>query len=270
MSLKVAVCGAMGKMGQATIRAVSSDPDLELSALIDSQGGEFEGTPVWKDLAEALVQVKPEVCVDFTHPDVAVSNALTCLEHAVAPVVGTSGIDATGLERIRSETSLTPALVVPNFAIGALLMMRFAEIAARWMPEAAILELHRFEKEDAPSGTAMHTAERIYEARRTLISDSQDSPTPSAGVEMQSVERIIKADGALGATVQGVPVHSIRLPGLLAHQEVLFGAPGETLTIRHDSLDRVSFMPGVLLAVRRVRELKGLTVGLENLMFEGS
>lgn len=252
MSLKVAVCGAMGKMGQATVRAVLGDPELELAALIDTEGGELEGMPVWKDLTEALVQVKPEVCVDFTEPGSAVDNALACLELGVSPVVGTSGMDAEALERIRAASSTIPAIVVPNFAIGAVLMMRFAEMAAKWMPEAAVVELHRFEKEDAPSGTAMHTAERIGKARQPT-----DRP-----------QRLIKADGAMGALVEDVPVHSIRLPGLLAHQEVLFGAPGETLTIRHDSLDRVSFMPGVLLAIRKVRSLESLTVGLETLVFE--
>lgn len=253
MSLKVAVCGAMGKMGQATVGAISGASDLELSALIDVQGGDHGGKSVWTSLAEALAEVKPEVCVDFTEPGSAVENTLRCLELGVSPVVGTSGIDAEGFEQIRTAAKVTPALVVPNFAIGAILMMRFAELASRWMPEAAIVELHRFEKEDAPSGTAMHTAERIGKAR----------------TKTERPQRLIKAQGAMGATVEDVPVHSVRLPGLLAHQEVLFGAPGETLTIRHDSLDRISFMPGVLLAVRKVRSLHGLTVGLESLMFDG-
>jgi 4-hydroxy-tetrahydrodipicolinate reductase len=285
MSLKVAICGAMGKMGLATVKAVSEAPDLELAALIDPKGGEYEGLPVWKDLTEALVQVKPEVCVDFTHPDAAVPNALACLAQGVSPVIGTSGVDKDGLAQIRKASAMTPALVVPNFAIGAILMMRFAEIAAQWMTEAAIVELHRFEKEDAPSGTAMHTATRIAAARippppaeqeeggrGVEVSPSprsQSSPTSPAGGEVKpGIERLIKAESAMGASVEGIPVHSIRLPGLLAHQEVLFGAPGETLTIRHDSLDRISFMPGVLVAVRKVRSLRGLTVGLEALMFE--
>ena len=150
-------------------------------------------------------------------------------------------------------------MVVPNFAIGAILMMRFAEMAAKWMPDCAVIELHRAEKPDAPSGTAMHTAERIAKGRTSsLISEASGS---------RDEGHKVLAEGALGASVEGVPVHSIRLKGLLAHQEVLFGAAGETLTIRHDSLDRSSFMPGVLLAIRKVRSLKGLTVGLEGLMF---
>jgi 4-hydroxy-tetrahydrodipicolinate reductase len=257
MSLRVAVCGALGNMGRETCQAVARADDLELAALVDKKGGEWEGHLVWQGLAEALADVKPTVCVDFTHPDVAVANALTCLELGVAPVIGTSGLDEAGLQRIREAAAETPALVVPNFAIGAILMMRFAEMAARWMPEAAIVELHRFEKPDAPSGTAMHTAERIGQGRNAPQAERPQPPE----------ERLVKSEGALGATVAGVPVHSVRLPGLLAHQEVLFGSPGETLTIRHDSMHRSSFMPGVLLAVRRVRSLQGLTVGLESLMF---
>jgi 4-hydroxy-tetrahydrodipicolinate reductase len=258
MGIKVAVSGALGKMGRETVRAVAGVSDLELAALVDREGGELEGTPVWKDLAEALAVVRPQVCVDFTHPSVAVEHALACLEHGAAPIIGTSGIDDAGLERIRLASTATPSLVVPNFAIGAILMMRFAEMAARWLPHCAVVELHRAEKPDAPSGTAMYTAERIAKGRASAQAGAASERT---------VERIKSVPGAMGGEHHGVPVHSIRLPGHIAHQMVVFGGQGESLTIRHDSLDRTSFMPGVLLAIRKVGSLKGLTVGLEGLMF---
>ena len=251
MSIKVAVCGALGRMGRASVEAIRGASDLELVGLCDKSSGALSGIAVSQDLSSAIDGA--EVCLDFTHPSAAVDSALACLEQGVSPVIGTSGITPDAQEKIRNAASKTPALVVPNFAIGAILMMRFAEMAAKWMPDCAVIELHRAEKPDAPSGTAMHTAERIAKGRSATTVDS--------------LERKVFAEGALGASIEGVPVHSIRLKGLLAHQEVLFGAAGETLTIRHDSLDRASFMPGVLLAIRQVRSLKGLTVGLEGLMF---
>jgi 4-hydroxy-tetrahydrodipicolinate reductase len=251
MSIKVAVCGALGKMGRTSVDAICGASDLELLGLCDKSSGEIAGRHVSQDLLTAIKGV--DVCLDFTHPAAAVDNALLCLENGVAPVIGTSGITLDAQERLRAAATKTPALVVPNFAIGAILMMRFAEMAAKWMPDCAVIELHRAEKPDAPSGTALHTAERI----------SRVSSRPTE----KGAESKVLAEGALGASVEGVPVHSIRLKGLLAHQEVLFGAAGETLTIRHDSLDRSSFMPGVLLAIRKVRSLSGLTVGLESLMF---
>lgn len=254
MSLKVGVIGAFGRMGRAAVQALAGAEDVELSCLIDRDPGELFGQPVTLDLRVALEEAKPSVMVEFTLPEHAVRNALTCLERGISPVIGTSGMGSAEIDTLTEACAKfeTPAMVVPNFAIGAVLMMRFAELAARWMPEAAIVELHHAGKADAPSGTAMHTAERIARGRIAEV--------PARNV-------LIKAEGALGAKVDQVPVHSIRLPGLVAHQEVLFGNVGETLTIRHDSMDRSSFMPGVLLAVRNVRMLQGLTVGLEPLMF---
>jgi 4-hydroxy-tetrahydrodipicolinate reductase len=240
-------------MGRASVEAIRGASDLELIGLCDKSLGELAGLQVSQDLSKAISGA--DVCLDFTHPSAAVDSALFCLEHGVSPVIGTSGITPDAQEKLRAAATKTPAIVVPNFAIGAILMMRFAEMAAKWMPDCAVIELHRAEKPDAPSGTAMHTAERIAKGRTAA--------PPSINV----LDRKVIAEGALGASVGGVPVHSIRLKGLLAHQEVLFGAAGETLTIRHDSLDRSSFMPGVLLAIRKVRSMKGLTVGLEGLMF---
>lgn len=256
MSLKVAVCGARGRMGLEAVRAISGAEDMELAAQIDREPFD-PGTPAaFSAIPDALAASKFDVCVDLTHPSSAVTNVLACLEGGVAAVIGTSGIGEAEQDAIRKAAERTgvPALLVPNFAIGAILMMRFAEQAARWMPESTIIELHHPGKADAPSGTARHTARRILAARPPL------DPRP--------ILEDLVAPGALGAEVDGVPVHSVRLPGLVAHQEVIFGGPGETLTIRHDSLDRSSFMPGVLLSIRKVRSLKGLTVGLEALMFE--
>lgn len=251
MRLKVVVCGALGKMGSESVRAIQGADDMDLVAQVDSTPGE----DILSSLAEALDAARPDVCLDFTHPSAAAENVMHCLAAKVAVVIGTSGIDETAQARIRAAAQEhdTPALLAPNFAIGAILMMKFAEEAARWMPEAAVVELHHSGKADAPSGTAKHTARRMAAAR--------------AGFVPRTYREELVMPGALGASVEGVPVHSVRLPGLVAHQEVLFGSQGETLTIRHDSLDRTSFMPGVLLALRKVRSLKGLTVGLESLMF---
>jgi len=252
-------------MGRESARAVVSAEDLELVLAVDPA---FEGASLCDlcdpldsalkflgSLEGAISEAKAHVLLDFTQPEAAVPNALAALRAGVSPVVGTSGIGEKGLSDLRAECEKTgvPAMVVPNFAIGAVLMMRFAEEAARWLPDAEIVEMHHNRKADAPSGTAMLTAERIASAR---TGDPQPDPT-----------RSVKAPGARGGSHLGVPVHSVRLPGLLAHQCVLFGGPGEALTIRHDSLDRSSFMPGVLLAIRSVRGLSGLVVGLDSLLF---
>lgn len=255
MSIRVVVCGARGRMGAESVRAIESAEDLEIVALVDTQPFENESRPHFAALASALGEVSADVCLDFTQPDAAHRHALESLRRGVAVVIGSSGIGETEQSEIRrtAEKCGTPAMWVPNFAIGAILMMRFAEEAARWMPEAAVVEMHHPGKVDAPSGTAKHTAHRIASAR------SGFSPRPYR-------EDLVEP-GALGAAIEGVPVHSVRMSGLVAHQEVLFGGPGETLTIRHDSMDRVSFMPGVLLAIRKVRAQKGLTIGLESIMF---
>jgi 4-hydroxy-tetrahydrodipicolinate reductase len=230
-------------MGAASCAAVEAADDLSLIAKVGS-GDRLDS------LADA------EVAVDFTRPDVVMENVVWCVEHAVSVVVGTSGITSERLDAIGSALQDAPdgvgVLVVPNFSIGAVLMMRFAAEAARFFESAEIVELHHPTKADAPSGTARRTAELIAKAR----ADAGLTAMPDATAD--------QLDGARGAAVDGVPVHSVRLRGLVAHQEVLFGSAGETLTIRHDSLDRASFMPGVLAGIRYVHDHPGLAVGLDD------
>lgn len=260
--IKVAVCGAAGRMGREVIKAVASQSDLKLVGagdrnLIGEDAGKVAGleplgVPIESDLASMFASKKPDVYVDFTHPDSVLKNVLTALEFCHV-VVGTTGITESGLEEIRKKAVSTGknAVVCPNFAIGAVLMMQFAKQAARYFPDVEIIELHHEKKADAPSGTAIKTAELIAENRTQKGSISESKEIFS---------------GARGANVKGIQVHSIRLPGLIAHQEVIFGGPGQSLTIRHDSYDRSSFMPGVLMAIRKVNQLPGLTYGLENLL----
>jgi 4-hydroxy-tetrahydrodipicolinate reductase len=244
MSITVAVIGAAGRMGSTVCRAVEDADDLELA-------GRFDLGDELGDLGGA------DVAVEFTVPDAAPGNVLHCVRRGVHVVVGTTGWSEDKLERVRWALETSPGtgvLVAPNFSIGAVLMMRFAEQAARFYESAEVVELHHPDKVDAPSGTATRTARVIAEARKAGGLPAVPDATTTSLV------------GARGADVDGVHVHSVRLRGLVAHQEVLLGAPGEQLTIRHDSFDRVSFMPGVLLGIRRVGELPGLTVGLDQLL----
>lgn len=231
-------------MGATVCDAVRATADLELVASLD----------VGDDLS---LLAGADVVVDFTTPDVVMGNLEYCVTHGLHVVVGTTGFDAGRLAIVRELLDAAPALgvvIAPNFGIGAVLMMAFAEKAARYFESAEIVELHHPGKVDAPSGTSQHTARRIAAARRDAGLAQMPDAT-SSGLE-----------GARGAEVDGVHIHAVRVSGLVAHQEVLFGGHGETLTVRHDSLDRVSFMPGVLLAVRAVSTRPGLTVGLENLL----
>jgi 4-hydroxy-tetrahydrodipicolinate reductase len=244
--IRVGVLGARGRMGSEVCRAVESAADMEIVAMVDTGDWKF-------DIADAGA----EVVVDFTHPDVVLDNIRFCVDHDIRCVVGTSGFDQTKLDTVREWLSPKPdlgVLIAPNFALGAVLAMRFAQVAARYYRSAEIIELHHDRKADAPSGTATHTARLIAAARAT------------AGLEPGPDATTSEVDGARGARLTDVHVHSVRLPGLVAHQEVLFGGDGETLTIRHDSLDRTSFMPGVLLGVRSILTRTGLIVGLENLL----
>ena len=243
MTIRVGVLGARGRMGAEVCRAVDDAEGLSLVAEVD------EGDPI-----AALVDAAADVAVDFTHPGAALDNVAFCLEHGIAAVVGTSGFDDAKLADVRKVLDVHPGhvLVAPNFGVGAVLMMQFAAQAARFFDSVEVIELHHAGKVDAPSGTAVRTASLIAQARAGL------GPVPDATTT--------ELDGARGARVDGVRVHSVRMPGLVAHQEVILGTAGETLTIRHDSLDRASFMPGVLLAVRGVRDRAGLTVGLEPLL----
>jgi 4-hydroxy-tetrahydrodipicolinate reductase len=244
--IRVGVLGARGRMGAEVCRAVDAAPDMKVVAMVD------EGDRML-DIADAAA----EVVVDFTHPDAVMDNVRFAVDHAIQCVVGTSGFDAAKLATVREWLAHKPeagVLVAPNFAIGAVLSMRFAELAAPYYESVEIIELHHARKVDAPSGTASHTARLVAAARAAAgLGKAPDATTQSL-------------DGARGAMIEDVPVHSIRLSGLVAHQEVLFGGSGETLTIRHDSLDRNSFMPGVLLAVRSILGRPGLLVGLDKLM----
>lgn len=244
--IRVGVLGAGGRMGLEVCKAVDAADDLELVARLD-QGDRLSGA------AEAGAQV----LVDFTTPDVVMDNVRWAVDQGIDVVVGTSGFSEQRLGQVRSWLSAKPGvgvLIAPNFGIGAVLMMQFAARAARYFESAEIIEQHHPRKLDAPSGTASHTARLIGAAR----AEAGLGPMPDATKEEMA--------GARGTEIEGVRVHSVRAAGLVAHQEVLFGTQGETLTIRHDSLDRVSFMPGVLLAVRAIRNRPGLTLGLDPLL----
>jgi 4-hydroxy-tetrahydrodipicolinate reductase len=217
--IKVLINGARGKMGSETVKAVLKETDLELVGQTD----------LGNDLAEAIKELKPEVIVDFTTPATVMKNVKTILENSCHAVVGTTGLTAKDLEEIKKLCAKNEVncVVAPNFAIGAVLMMKYAAEAVKYLPQAEIIELHHDKKLDAPSGTALKTAEMMGKK---------------------------------------IPIHSVRLPGLVAHQEVIFGGVGQTLTIRHDTINRESFMPGVLLAIHKVKKLKGLVYGLEQLL----
>src|SRR5262249_13991406 len=243
--IKVGVLGARGRMGSTVCRAVDRTEGMQVTAQVD------EGDP-----REPLARC--DMVVDFTHPGTVMDNLRWCVEQRVDTLVGTSGFDEKRLAQVREWLGDAPAarvLIAPNFSIGAVLMMRFAAQAARFFTSAEIIELHHAGKADAPSGTASRTASLIAGAR----AGAGLGPPPDATATA--------LEGARGAAVDGVHVHSVRLAGLVAHQEVLFGGTGETLTIRHDSLDRESFMPGVLLGIQRIATLPpGLTVGIDPLL----
>lgn len=242
--MRVAVLGAKGKVGTTMVEAVEAADDLTFTVGIDA------GDPLSR-----LLDSRTEVVIDFTHPDVVMDNLRFLIENGVHAVVGTTGFTDERLNQVTEWLTAQPGvavLIAPNFAIGAVLSMHFAQQAARYFESVEVIELHHPQKADAPSGTAARTARLIAAARKDM------PPNPDA--------TSTGLDGARGADVDGIPVHSVRLAGLVAHQEVLFGTQGETLTIRHDSLDRTSFVPGVLLAVRKVADRPGLTVGIEPLL----
>ena len=241
--MRVGVVGARGRMGLAAAAAVDASSDLQLVAQLDIGDG-----------LEALSDANVDVVIDFTHPDAVMATLDYVISHDIHAVVGTTGFTENRLAVVRDLLAQHPevgVLIAPNFSVGAILLMKFAVQAATYFESVEIIELHHPDKADAPSGTARHTAELIAAARTGLVA-------PDATVTA--------LPGARGADVDGIPVHSVRLRGLLAHEEVLLGGPGEVLTLRHDSLDRSSFMPGVLLGVRQVAAHPGLTVGLENFL----
>ena len=246
MTINVAVLGAKGRMGAETVKAISAANDLQLVAQIDLG-----------DSLETLTTSGAQVVVDFTHPDAVMKNLEFAINNGIHVVVGTTGFDDAKLNLVKSWLEKNPkvgAVIAPNFGLGAVLMMQFAAKAARYFESVEIVELHHPDKADAPSGTASRTADLITQARKSASRPAMPDKT-SSGLE-----------GARGAKVGDVPVDSVRLRGLVAHQEVLLGDQGETLSIRHDSIDRSGFMPGVLLAVREVVKTPGLTFGLEHLM----
>jgi 4-hydroxy-tetrahydrodipicolinate reductase len=243
--IKVGVLGARGRMGSEVVKAVNEASDLELVAALDLG-----------DSLDTLVSNGAQVVVDFTTPDSVMANLEFLISKNINAVIGTTGFDDARIAKIKSllASSKSGVLIAPNFAIGAVLMMEFATKAARYFESAEIIELHHPNKVDAPSGTAARTADLMSKARK----EAGLAPMPDATTS--------SLDGARGATVGDIPVHSVRVRGLVAHQEVLLGGIGETLSIRHDSIDRVGFMPGVLLGVRQVVTHPGLTFGLENFM----
>lgn len=242
--MRVGVLGAKGKVGATIVEGVEAADDLTFTAGVDAG-----------DALSLFIDTDTQVVVDFTHPSVVMGNLKFLIENGIHAVVGTTGFTDERIAQVREWLSAKPdaaVLIAPNFAIGAVLSMQFAKQAARFFESVEVVELHHPHKADAPSGTAARTARLIAEARKGL---PLSPDATSTGI-----------DGARGADVDGVRVHSVRLAGLVAHQEVLFGTQGETLTIRHDSIDRTSFVPGVLLAVRHVAERPGLTVGIEPLL----
>ena len=244
--MKVAVLGAKGRMGAETVAAIESASDLTLSSALDLG-----------DSLDQLIKTGTEVIVDFTHPDAVMKNLEFAINNGIHVVVGTTGFDDKKLSELKnllSKNSKVGALIAPNFGLGAVLMMQFSQKAAQYFESVEIIELHHANKVDAPSGTAIRTAELITDARK----QSKKGAMPDAS------KTIIP--GARGAKVGDVPIHSVRSHGYVAHQEVIFGDAGETLSIRHDSINRAGFMPGVLIGVRNVAKHPGLTVGLENYM----
>ncbi|MCU4750074.1 MULTISPECIES: 4-hydroxy-tetrahydrodipicolinate reductase [Streptomyces] len=244
--LRVAVLGARGRMGSEAVRAVGAADDLELVAEL-GRG----------DRLETLTGTGAQVAIDLTHPDAVMDNLEFCVRHGIHGVVGTTGFTEERLGLLRTWLAGSPGtgvLIAPNFGIGAVLTMHFAQQAARFFESVEVVELHHPHKADAPSGTAVRTAQLIARARADAKLPAQPDATSTA------------LEGARGADVDGVPVHAVRLRGLVAHQEVLFGDEGEIFTLRHDSMNRGSFMPGVLLGVRRVTGTPGLTLGLEHFM----
>ena len=252
--IRVAVAGCAGRMGSAVVDAVNAADDMELICGIDPSGQE-DAFPVFATVAEAVRAGGFDVMVDFTAPAVVAENLEAALPAGIDCVVGTTGLSN---EKLNELTALAPEgtclFYAPNFTTGAVLMMQFAKAAAPYFPEAEVLEFHHCNKKDAPSGTAVRTAQMIADAR------DFESAAPGSETEIEG------CSGARGALVEGVPVHSVRSMGFVATQEVIFGSMGQTLTIKHDSWDRTSYMPGVLLGIRSVKERSGLVVGLENFM----
>mgnify|MGYP003599471930 FL=1 len=261
--VKVMVCGAYGKMGREVLKAVHNDTELSLVGAVDlmSEGADAGdligvgklGITVENNLEVAISKTNPDVVVEFTNPAVVMQNIRIAMKNGVSPVVGTTGLSEADLAEIKSMCNdKVKAFIAPNFAIGAVLMMKLSQQVAKHLPHVEIIELHHDNKLDAPSGTALRTAQLITESRESI---KQGNPKE---------EELIK--GARGAEYDGMRIHSVRLPGYVAHQEVIFGGLGQTLSIRHDSISRESYLPGVVLAGKKVQQLEGLVCGLENIL----
>jgi 4-hydroxy-tetrahydrodipicolinate reductase len=263
--LRIGVIGAAGRMGQEVLRTLANDSRFELALAVDSHhvgesvhqftNGQGPNIEIGAKTGAGLDNAPCDAIVDFTTPTSAAQHAISAIKRKVAPVIGTTGmsdVDQREIAALCRETG-TPALYAPNFAVGAVLMMKFSQMAAKYFPDAEIIELHHEKKEDSPSGTAMLTAELISAAR------TKDPIRRRGG--------IVKVEGARGGTHKDVPIHSIRLPGFVAHQRVIFGSPGETLTLQHDSMDRTSFMEGVKLCLLEVRTLTGFVIGMDKILF---
>ncbi len=261
--IKITVCGAAGKMGRLVVATIAQAEDMVLTGAVDPAaagrdagevaGMDSLGVMITADLGPLLARGNCTVMVDFTGPQAIMDNIHNALFRGVVPVVGTTGFNDRELEQIRLwvEENEGGAIIVPNFALGAILMMKMAQICARYFPAVEIIEQHHDGKIDAPSGTALRTARLIREAQR------ERPPLP---------ETLEKLAGARGGDYEGIHIHSVRLPGAVAHQEIIFGGEGQLLTLRHDSLDRRSFMPGLLTAIRRAPAVKGLIYGMEDLL----
>lgn len=262
--IRVLVCGAYGKMGREVLKAVHKDEHLSIVGAVDVKsdfadvgeliGAGKIGVTVGNDLQTVIHETKPQVMVDFTKPEAVMPNIRIAIKNGVCPVVGTTGLTETDISEVRTlcTQSKVNAIISPNFSIGAILMMKLAQEAAKYLPQVEIIEYHHDQKLDAPSGTALRTAELLTEVRGSLRQGHPDE--------------FEKLPGARGGNVAGIPIHSVRLPGYVAHQEVIFGGIGQTLSIRHDSISRESFMPGVLLACKKVLTTDGLIIGLEQIL----
>lgn len=265
MTIKVAIAGARGRMGTAAVKAIKNATDMEIVAALDYKyeglflhdkevNDDYTGIPIFTSFNLLANEVKPDVLLDLTGPEAVYENMHNAITNGVRPVVGTSGLTFEDIETLKNfaEETRVGGIIAPNFSIGAVLMMKFSAMAAKYLQDIEIIESHHDQKLDAPSGTAMKTAEMIMDVRS---SHTQGHPDEKE-----------QLDGARGADIDGMKIHSVRLPGLLAHQEVLLGSEGELLTIRHDSFDRSCFMPGVLLAIRNVIGRTDLIYGLEHII----
>jgi 4-hydroxy-tetrahydrodipicolinate reductase len=262
--IKIVLAGPRGKMGKEALKMIENTPHFELAAAVDSRNEgkrikDLQGLPpfealIYEDLHKCLDEIKADVLIDLTKPEIGKKHLEIALERNVRPVIGTTGFTDEDLRRLSDLAAdrQTGAIIAPNFAIGAILMMKFSQMAAKYLPHVEIIEKHHDQKLDAPSGTALKTAQLISETRKSV---KQGHP-----------EETEDLPGARGAEMDGMRIHSIRLPGLVAHQEVIFGGEGQTLTIKHDSMNRASFMPGVRLAVESVMKIDQLVYGLENII----